>query len=282
MQEINKLPPPAWAAIHPNMSTRADTLAIKAQLGELLGSQGEFYWEAFGRYLTGKATREEFDLACLPILQGDAGAYASLWRAEATIILICSFAKTAQLHDDLILAVLHNVTAPSLPPSSARHSGWLKKRKSGPAAELSSSGPEAKRRRLGDAVMSLGKRERSRLKALSNNVTHVNGQSSFLEGSTPMRRKPDAPIGTPKTIQGKSAAFQQDFARCRSTPLCSESLQLPDLDSLQARMTWSAFQAGLLGGTDSEAVTVLMAALKVRLQSQRRDAKQLNALRRAT
>ena len=64
------------------MSIRADTLAIKAQLGDLLGSQGEFYWEAFGRYLTGKATREEFDLACLPILQGDAGACANFGHCD--------------------------------------------------------------------------------------------------------------------------------------------------------------------------------------------------------
>lgn len=169
---------------------------------------------------------------------------------------------TAQLHDNLILAVLHNVTAPSLPPSSARHSGWLKKRKHGPAPDALVSGPEAKRRRLGEAVMSLGKRERTRLKALSN--VSVNGQGLSVDSSTPIRRKPDTPIGTPKAIQGKSAAFQQDFARCRSTPLCSESLSLPDMDSLQARMTWSAFQAGLLGGTDQEAVTVLMAALNVR------------------
>lgn len=171
---------------------------------------------------------------------------------------------TAQCHNDLILAVLHNVTAPPLPSSYSRHSGWLKKRKQSTNLEIGSSDHEAKRRRLGDAVMALGKKERARLKGLVHQPTPAHLRPPPSTQSDLITKKPSTSLGTPKTVQGRSAAFQQDFARCRNTPLCAESLRLPDMESLQARMSWSAYQADLLGGADSEAVAVLMAALNVR------------------
>lgn len=171
---------------------------------------------------------------------------------------------TAQCHNDLILAVLHNVTAPPLPSSSSRSSGWLKKRKQSTTLEFSTSDQETKRRRLNDAVMALGKKERARLKGLVHQPTPSHLLLPSSSTSDHITKKPSAPLGTPKTVQGRSAAFQQDFARCRNTPLCAESLRLPDMESLQARMSWSAYQADLLGGADTEAVSVLMAALTVR------------------
>lgn len=52
---------------------RADTLGLKGRLQVLLGEEGEDYWHMFGCFLTGKATREEFDISCSSVLVGEVG-----------------------------------------------------------------------------------------------------------------------------------------------------------------------------------------------------------------
>jgi hypothetical protein len=57
---------------------RADTLGIKARMVEVLPrEQGELYWEALGSFLTGKSTREEFELSTGSVLQGEMGLFPS-------------------------------------------------------------------------------------------------------------------------------------------------------------------------------------------------------------
>jgi hypothetical protein len=63
-----------------------------------------------------------------------------------------------------VLAIVYNTTRAAPPPSS-RHSGWST-RKLGDGGEADERDP--KRRRIKEAVLALGKKERARLKSLGN------------------------------------------------------------------------------------------------------------------
>jgi len=53
-------------------------MAIKQRLGDLLPlQQGEAYWNAFGSFLTGHSTRDEFDMSTDTMLKGEAGTFYS-------------------------------------------------------------------------------------------------------------------------------------------------------------------------------------------------------------
>ena len=57
----------------------------------------------------------------------------------------------------------------------------------------------------------------------------------------------------------------QDYMRCLHTPLCCESKELPDVDTLKDRMSLLAYDSGLGGGAD-----VKVAVLGVQARSEER------------
>lgn len=52
--------------------------------------------------------------------------------------------------------------------------------------------------------------------------------------------------------------------RCLQTPLCCESKMLPDLETLQDRMSLLAYDSGLNGGADGRVAALGVQAVEVR------------------
>jgi transcriptional coactivator HFI1/ADA1 len=60
-----------------------------------------------------------------------------------------------------------------------------------------------------------------------------------------------------------SPALAQDYMRCLQTPLCCESKMLPDLETLQDRMSLLAYDSGLNGGADGRVAALGVQAVEV-------------------
>lgn len=58
-------------------------------------------------------------------------------------------------------------------------------------------------------------------------------------------------------------ALQQEYLRCLQVPLCCESKQLPDVETLKDRMSLVAYDSGLGGGADSKVAALGVLALEV-------------------
>ena len=56
----------------------------------------------------------------------------------------------------------------------------------------------------------------------------------------------------------------QDYMRCLHTPLCCESKELPDVDTLKDRMSLLAYDSGLGGGADVKVAVLGVQAIEVR------------------
>lgn len=140
---------------------RADTLLLKHALVDLLPKPvGEIYWTLLCRLLTGRTTREEFDLEWDNQLAGNLD--------DVTL------GKFEVLHNSLLLSILYNTSKTTLPPANASHQGWTSKRKRGEAAMLLEEGADPlgelarKRRKLKRLVGSMPKVEKKRLKLLQS------------------------------------------------------------------------------------------------------------------
>lgn len=155
---------------------RANTLLIKHKLVELLPPElGEIYWSLLCSLITGKITREEFELGWnehLAAASEGAGVIDSTGGRQHAI----NHDELAYLHNALLLSILYNTTKPTLPPASVAHQGWTSKRKRG-GIDAMGEGPGAdplgeharKRRRLKRLVAGMTKGEKKRLRLLLNN-----------------------------------------------------------------------------------------------------------------
>lgn len=155
---------------------RANTLLIKHKLVELLPQElGEIYWSLLCNLITGKITREEFELGWnehLAAASDGAGLIDSTAGRQHAI----DHDELAYLHNALLLSILYNTTKPTLPPGNVAHTGWTSKRKRGGIDDLG-DGPGAdplgehacKRRRLKRLVAGMTKGEKKRLRLLLNN-----------------------------------------------------------------------------------------------------------------
>ncbi|KAJ2433597.1 hypothetical protein IWW46_006337, partial [Coemansia sp. RSA 2440] len=94
-------------------STKADEryqlTQLKEQLAEALGDDGPAYWSALRDFVHGRLNRQEFDF------------YAYLYLSD----------EKAKLHNQFILATIHNAQSGQAPPEGERSQGFegRKKRK---------------------------------------------------------------------------------------------------------------------------------------------------------
>lgn len=155
---------------------RANTLLIKHKLVELLPPElGEIYWSLLCNLITGKITREEFELGWNEHL-ASASDGAGLIDATTGRQHVINHDELAYLHNALLLSILYNTSKPTLPPASVAHTGWTSKRKRG-GIDAMGEGPGAdplgeharKRRRLKRLVAGMTKGEKKRLRLLLNN-----------------------------------------------------------------------------------------------------------------
>lgn len=133
----------------PVMAKRANTLLLKHKLADLLTpAQGEAYWSLLCNLLTGRITREEFDI----------GWAEDLSEAEAAL----APGELEFMHNSLLFSILYNTSKPTLPPAGVSHQGWNSKRKRDVLDAEDAPDP------LGDLA-----RKRRRIKALVNGMTKV-------------------------------------------------------------------------------------------------------------
>ncbi|KAF9948246.1 hypothetical protein BGZ70_002301 [Mortierella alpina] len=212
---------------------RQDVLLLKQQLAEALGDNGPSYWQALTDFVSGKLNRQEFDF------------YANLYLSR----------KNAPLHNQFILANIHNAQKEA-PPPSTRSVGWAKGKKDKDGKLLKEKDP--KRRKIKNQVMSLGKAERERIKSLKEH--HKNSGAVKHKVKEHRSLKPLAPpIAQPGLLT--------EYNRGAYAPLCFDSKELPDFEAMKDRMTAVAMENGLMAGVQEGAVELMLHALESHIKS---------------
>ncbi|PLW10471.1 hypothetical protein PCANC_07109 [Puccinia coronata f. sp. avenae] len=257
----------------PPPNKRVDTLAIKQSIAdELSEDDGLAYWSALVTFLKGQLDRTEFEAQTAQLLKSE---------------------KLVSLHNALILSILYNATRTDLPTAnlSQEHNpttgeGWYKRKRAPQPptpVKIKSKNEERdpKKRRLKEAVMALGQRERNRLKQMASlkekeleQQLKLNSQSSATRHISSSHHyvfpeRAENVMNTPLASKMKisSSTLYQDYMRCQQAPICSESKQLPDFDTLKDRMSLIAYDSGLSNGVDSTASSLALIALEVHLKT---------------
>ncbi|KAF9909443.1 hypothetical protein EC991_008582 [Linnemannia zychae] len=223
------MPPPPTV----DKDGRQDVLLLKQQLAEALGENGPSYWQALTDFVSGKLNRQEFDF------------YANLYLSR----------KNAPLHNQFILANIHNAQRDA-PPPSTRSEGWAKGKKGKDGELLKEKDP--KRRKIKNQVMSLGKAERERIKGLKD----LNKNNTVVKQKLKEHRI-SKPLAPPIVQQ----PLQAEYNRGAHTPLCFDSKELPDFESMRDRMTAVAMENGLMAGVQDDAVELMLHALESHIKS---------------
>ncbi|EGG09929.1 uncharacterized protein MELLADRAFT_95260 [Melampsora larici-populina 98AG31] len=252
--------------------SRSDTLSIKQSLIQLINPQdGLHYWSSFTNFIKAKIDRREFEEEVSRILNTD---------------------QLVGLHNSLVLSILYNTTRPESPPINppgrpnlyTTGQGWYKRKRvqipinqiHQSKSKLEESDP--KKRKLKETILSIGQRERNRIKQipkekekekelyqkLGNPYHSKNPQFDYLS-----REKLEKVTNTLLASKMKisSSTLYQDYMRCQQAPLCSESKQLPDSDTLKDRMSLIAYDSGLVNGVDQSAASLALIALEVHLKT---------------
>ncbi|KAG0014799.1 hypothetical protein BGZ81_000251 [Podila clonocystis] len=219
------LPPPPT-----DKDGRQDVLLLKQQLAEALGDNGPSYWQALTDFVSGKLNRQEFDF------------YANLYLSR----------RNAPLHNQFILANIHNAQREA-PPPTTRSVGWSKGKKNKDGTKEH----EPKRRKIKNQVMSLGKAERERIKSLKEQ----NRDNGAVKQKLKEHRisKPLAPsLPQPSIVE---------YNRGAHAPLCFDSKELPDFEAMKDRMTAIAMENGLLSGVHDDCIELMLHALESHIKS---------------
>ncbi|KAF9200619.1 hypothetical protein BGZ49_009138 [Haplosporangium sp. Z 27] len=207
---------------------RLDVLSLKQHLAEALGENGPSYWQALTDFVSGKLNRQEFDF------------YANLYLSR----------KNAHLHNQFILANIHNAQIEAPPPSKGSV-GWGKGKKDKDGKLGREKDP--RRRKIKNQILSLGKTERERIKALKEQ--HRN------DGVVKQKLK-EHRVSRPMAPAISQPAQIMEYNRGAHAPLCFESKELPDFESMRDRMTAVAMENGLMGGVQEGAVELMLHALE--------------------
>ncbi|KAF9414437.1 hypothetical protein BGZ94_000394 [Podila epigama] len=212
---------------------RQDVLLLKQQLAEALGDNGPSYWQALTDFVSGKLNRQEFDF------------YANLYLSR----------KNAPLHNQFILANIHNAQREA-PPPSTRSVGMSKGKKNKDGS--SARDLEPKRRKIKNQVLSLGKSERERIKSLKD--------QSRNNGAVVPKLK-EHRISKPLAPSLPQPAQLAEYNRGAHAPLCFDSKELPNFEAMKDRMTAVAMENGLLGGVHDDCIELMLHALESHIKS---------------
>ncbi|KAF9352856.1 hypothetical protein BGX26_009354 [Mortierella sp. AD094] len=211
---------------------RLDVLLLKQQLAEALGENGPSYWQALTDFVSGKLNRQEFDF------------YANLYLSR----------KNATLHNQFILANIHNAQT-EIPPPSKGSVGWGKGKKGKDGKLYKEKDP--KRRKIKNHILSLGKTERERIKAL---------KEQYKNSGVVKQKLKEHRVSKPMAPAISQQAQITEYNRGAHAPLCFESKELPDFESMRDRMTAVAMENGLMGGVQEGAVELMLHALESQIK----------------
>ncbi|MBW0509685.1 hypothetical protein O181_049400 [Austropuccinia psidii MF-1] len=256
----------------PPPDKRADSLAIKQAIAQSLSEQdGVAYWSLLVSFIKGKLDRIQFESQTQQILNSE---------------------KLVGLHNALILSILYNTTRPDSPPLNppdrpnlyTTGEGWHKRKRippkpMPPKPKIKVEEKDPKKQKLKQVVMSLGQRERNRLKKiavlkdkeseqllkLNPSYLHTKLFNSGYLCQEPVDNVLNTSLASKMRIS--SSTLYQDYMRCQQAPLCAEAKQLPDFDNLKDRMTLIAYDSGLVNGVDKTAGSLALIALEVHLKT---------------
>ncbi|KAJ2745882.1 hypothetical protein GGI20_001828 [Coemansia sp. BCRC 34301] len=229
---------------------------LKEQLAEALGDDGPSYWSALRDFVQGKLNRQEFDFYAYLYLSGD----------------------KAGLHNQFILATIHNAQSGQAPPEGERSHGFegRKKRKHeeddmGDAEDEAGDSRSNRRsvralledpkwRYVKELVKSLNKSERRAIKTLFKqpNLTPEEAHAAI---------RAMKPVVLPMSASQLPQSYAMDMAKGITAPLVYDTKSTPDIESLSYRMVSLALEQGLAGGVTREAGELLLYALDCHLKN---------------
>lgn len=269
----------------------ADARAIKAQLFEKLGAHADEYWHLLGALCTAAMDRAEFAArvkawmtpACIPLhnalvlsMLAEASTQVSTSAAGAGV---GAHAPTSPIVPRAALLDEDDEARSSAlePPVEGRTSRGLKRlrhmyaglsederarldmlsKQSAAGAHTSASvwagaGAELleKKRKEDEKRRAIDERRKAREVKSAIGASHWRLAAMHTAAQTEALRS------------HLSSTMQETFVRSVATPYCSESHSLPDLHSLQDRMSLTALEAGLPGGVHTQAAAVALSALQ--------------------
>ncbi|KAJ1943463.1 hypothetical protein GGF37_002637 [Kickxella alabastrina] len=225
---------------------------LKEQLAEALGDDGPLYWSALRDFVQGKLNRQEFDFYAYLYLSGE----------------------KASLHNQFILATIHNAQSGVAPPEGERSEGFEgnKKRKLEDEAELVGSDGRGSRRSIKalledpkwryvkELVKSLNKAERRAIKTLLKKP-----DITPEEAHTAIRSM--KPVVLPLPASQLPQSYAMDIAKGITAPLVYDTKSTPDIESLSYRMVAIALEQGLPGGVTRDSGELLLYALDCHLKN---------------
>ncbi|KAJ2863544.1 hypothetical protein GGH94_003538 [Coemansia aciculifera] len=229
---------------------------LKEQLAEALGDDGPSYWSALRDFVQGKLNRQEFDFYAYLYLTGD----------------------KAILHNQFILATIHNAQSGHAPPEGERSQGFegRKKRKHeedemGDGEDETGDSRSSRRsvralledpkwRYVKELVKSLNKSERRAIKTLFKqpNLTPEEAHAAI---------RAMKPVVLPLSASQLPQSYAMDMAKGITAPLVFDTKSTPDIESLSYRMVSLALEQGLAGGVTREAGELLLYALDCHLKN---------------
>ncbi|KAF9432055.1 hypothetical protein BGZ76_011320 [Entomortierella beljakovae] len=227
------MPPQLPQLPQPDKDGRLDVLSLKQQLAEALGENGPSYWQALTDFVSGKLNRQEFDF------------YANLYLSR----------KNAPLHNQFILANIHNAQKEAPPPSKGPV-GWEKGKRGKDGKLIKEKDP--RRRKIKSQILSLGKTERERIKALKET-----NKANMLVKQKLKEHRISRPMAPTMSQQPQIA----EYNRGAHAPLCFEAKELPSFESMKDRMAAVAMENGLLGGVNEGAVELMLHSLESHIKS---------------
>lgn len=210
---------------------------------KLLGKDWESYHETLLLFLVGRLSRPEMVDTVRQILPKGLHKY----------------------HNKLLLLNLANSLKDSLTEHANEFASFWNKRSSKPSKVRLSLYDGFKQN-----IMALPVKERRRIK----NITRESGKRGKLTAGITLTRHallPKIPMIQDKEQQQLQVQnlvqWQQDVVNGISTPLCSESHELPDRKTLQLRVTMIMREHGLTGHVSGDALEVLMLGLEAHLKN---------------
>ncbi|KAI9470250.1 hypothetical protein LPJ78_000529 [Coemansia sp. RSA 989] len=235
---------------HANARTdeRYQLTQLKEQLAEALGDDGPAYWAALRDFVHGKLNRQEFDFYAYLYLTGEKAA----------------------LHNQFIIATIHNAQSGQGPPEGERSRGFegRKKRKREEENDDSQQNrrsikallEDPKWRYVKELVKSLNKNERRAIKTLLKrpNMTPEEAQRAIRSLK---------PVVLPMPPAQLPQSYAMDIAKGITAPLVYDTKSTPDIESLSYRMVAIALEQGLAGGVTREGGELLLYALDCHLKN---------------
>ncbi|KAJ2751014.1 hypothetical protein H4S06_004232 [Coemansia sp. BCRC 34490] len=244
---------------------RLQLIQLKEQLADALGDDGPSYWTALRDFVQGKLNRQEFDFYAYMYLSGE----------------------KATLHNQFILATIHNAQSGHAPPDGEQSRGFegrrmKRKRNRGDGGGGSGDdenqddddgGGGGKSRRsiralledprwryVKELVKSLNKNERRAIKTLLKRPETT--PEAAQEAIRLMK-----PVVLPMPQAQLPQTYAMDIAKGITAPLVYDTKATPDIESLGFRMVAIALEQGLSGGIARDAGELLLYALDCHLKN---------------